>query len=470
MEIIVLTAMFIVFGVLLVLLRRHRTTAHRLIRRNAELETQINLDLLTGAKSRSYFLRKLLDGTREASVTLIMFDIDQFKSINDTYGHKAGDKLLRGVLDVVNQTCIPPDFVARLGGDEFCVVAHTDNSAIAHDLAERLRIAVSEARSLTEWQNVGRTASFGIALLTPQAALEDVIGEADTALYAAKSAGRNCVLAVNDALRTERHKLRAEPTLEQMQQGIANNEFTYFVQPVFDVDSLLPVGVEALIRWIQADGTIRLPGEFMHMFTKQYNGTLKPPLGAANHVASHLASNAPDMFCAFNISTSFLKRSFDASPEWLDELLMGINPKRAVFEIVESAAIVNANATIDLLGFLRAQGVRIALDDFGTGYSNLSRLCDLPVDIVKLDRSLVQSLGQNRKQQAIVGALMSLSKEIGFEVIAEGVETHDQLRAVQDLGIPMAQGFYLARPETLADWRERLMRIEPNSRSFAQVP
>ncbi|MFT6912293.1 MAG: diguanylate cyclase (GGDEF)-like protein, partial [Paracoccaceae bacterium] len=251
MEIIVLTAMFIVFGVLLVLLRRHRTTAHRLIRRNAELETQINLDLLTGAKSRSYFLRKLLDGTREASVTLIMFDIDQFKSINDTYGHKAGDKLLRGVLDVVNQTCIPPDFVARLGGDEFCVVAHTDNSAIAHDLAERLRIAVSEARSLTEWQNVGRTASFGIALLTPQAALEDVIGEADTALYAAKSAGRNCVLAVNDALRTERHKLRAEPTLEQMQQGIANNEFTYFVQPVFDVDSLLPVGVEALIRWIQ---------------------------------------------------------------------------------------------------------------------------------------------------------------------------------------------------------------------------
>lgn len=424
-------------------------------------EARLQQDALTGLGSRGFFMSLLADGRRTRPYAIAVIDLDNFKSINDTYGHGAGDRFLKRAAAAMRDACGPDAVVARLGGDEFIVALPTSDVSAAMAQADAMRAAIAETEIASSWKSVRRSLSAGVTMLLPDDRLEDAISEADTALYSAKESGRNRIVLVDAPLRSRHRAAMAEPTLEQMRAGVENSEFTYYVQPIYSMTTARPVGVEALIRWVTSDGTVRLPGEFMHLFTRQYNGTLKPPLDAANAVAASFSKSGTDVFCAFNISTAFLKRSFDPSGAWLEDLLMGIDPGRVVFEITETAAIDNTTAARQMLEFLRARGVRIALDDFGTGHSNLSRLLDLPIDIVKLDRHLVRRLPESRRNSAVVGALMSLSRDLGFEVIAEGVETQEQLEALRALGVPMAQGYHLARPQTLGDWHDTQGLLNP---------
>lgn len=427
----------------------------------AKCDVLLRQDTLTGLFTRAHFMDLLADGSRTQDYILGMIDVDSFKSINDTYGHATGDRLLVDLSQSMQIAAGPDAILARLGGDEFAVAFIPPEDCDGAAWMEAIRKAAQETEVEEHWKGLRRSISIGVTLLRPETRLTDAIAEADTALYAAKEGGRNRVMRLDDRLRLRHREAMSEPTLEQMREGVANSEFTYYVQPIYDLRSGRPAGGEALIRWVTSDGRVRLPGEFMHLFTKQYNGTIKPPLDAANAVAASFATGGSDLYCAFNISTAFLKRSFDPSAAWLEDLLMGIDPTRVVFEITETAAIDNTTAARQMLSFLREKGVRIALDDFGTGYSNLERLVDLPIDLVKIDRVFVSRLPSHRRNRAIVSALLSLGRELGFDVIAEGVETQDQLEALDALGVPYAQGYYLGRPQTVEAWGQTMATSHP---------
>ena len=443
-------------------LRTVRAEITQLGEDNAALTTLLDFDPLTGCRSRRYFVKEatrwLAAGTAKG-LSLMILDIDHFKSINDSYGHGAGDSYLKAVGTAISDHLGNRGIVARLGGDEFWVALPETDPEIAHDMAEALRKIVYEIAVQTPCQRVTRSASIGVTRVALGTDLTSAMTEADTALYLAKAGGRNRSILVDAAIRTTMASNLNRPTVEGIKEGLAADEFTYFVQPIFDIETKRAVGVEALIRWVRADGSVLLPADFMSVITSNYHLSVRPPVGMASEVASAFAfATAPHpIFCAFNISTAFLQRSVGNDTRWLDELLAGLDPSRTVFEIVENAVIEDAARTKSLLHTMREAGVRIALDDFGTGQSNLMRLRDLPIDIVKIDRSFVGTVPESIKNVAILKALAAMSEDLGFEIIAEGVETEAQLERLRDLGIRNAQGFLLGAPAPLTEWRDSLL-------------
>lgn len=441
-----------------------RHLADRLTQDNAALSRLLDIDPLTRCSSRRYFVAeatKWLDAPDSAGLTLMIMDIDHFKSINDSYGHGAGDRYLAAVGKALSTHLDGRGMVARLGGDEFWIALPKADAQAGWVLAEELRERVYDIPLQTPGQLVTRSASLGVTSVPARTKLTEAMTEADTALYLAKAGGRNKALLVDATVRRQMQATKTRPTVEGIKQGLADEEFTYFVQPVFEIDSRRPVGVEALIRWVRPDGSVLLPADFMSVITANYHLSVKPPLALANEIAAAFSDAPHPMFCAFNISTSFLQRAIGKDTRWLDELLMGLPPQQMVFEIVESAVIEDAASARSLLSAMREAGVRIALDDFGTGRSNLMRLRDLPVDIVKVDRSFVASITTSAKNTAILRALVAMSGDLGYEIIAEGVETDEQLNRLWDIGITQAQGYLLGAPAPLADWREALLRPAP---------
>lgn len=438
---------------------------------NRELWRQLDYDPLTMCHSRRFFVtecQRLLDEPNSKGLTLLIMDIDYFKSINDSYGHAAGDAFLIAAADALKAYMGDDAIVARLGGDEFWIAREAIPPAQAQDLAEALGGVIRKIETHQHGTKVTRSASIGVSTARAGTPLNEAMLEADTALYLAKSGGRNLALQADLPVLEVLNSKRTRPTIEGIRQGLADDQFTYFVQPIFDISVPQPhpaLGVEALIRWIRPDGSILLPADFMTTITRHYNASVKPPLHLANQVASRFAYTDPAMFCAFNVSSAFLQRSVGTGDNWLDDLLAGLPPERTVFEIVESAVIEDSSAAKSLLTAVRAAGVRIALDDFGTGHSNLMRLRDLPVDIVKIDRSFVGTITNSRTNTAILKALIGMGQDLDFDIIAEGVETPDQLHKLQDMGITQAQGFYLGEPGSLDDWSTRLSLPTPHPKA-----
>ena len=228
-----------------------------------------------------------------------------------------------------------------------------------------------------------------------------------------------------------------------------NGEITYFVQPIFDLEQDRIEGVEVLIRWVKPDGEILLPGDFWDLMADGYKRSVRPPLEEANQAASGFSELDPPIYCGWNISSKFLNNTVQPGTDvdWLKALLNGLPPEMTVFEIVESTVIDNPEATKTLINAQRSKGVRIALDDFGIGMSNLERLLEYPIDILKIDRSFVQS-PTRESREGIIRGLVEMSKTMGFEIVAEGIETQCQLDLVRAAGITHAQGYFLGKPET----------------------
>ncbi len=425
-----------------------------LSKRSAELDRFISLDDLTPAQSRRYLADHIDRQPRTEPHALLYVDLDDFKTVNDGYGHDVGDSLLIKITQALVDTCRSNDFVARLGGDEFCVFLDRCDMEEARVVAERFRSAVAAAGVDVKGNLVQRTASIGVAVLEPEQAMVDALIIADAALYQAKATGRNRVRIADRAVLDQLEERKNRPTREEVAKALENDEITYFVQPVFDLNTDQPVGVEALLRWVAPDGQVRLPEAFLDIMTANYKKDMRPPINAANRLANTFTALDPPLFCAWNISSSFLRRSVSDNTGWLDELLMDVDPKLMVFEIVESAVIDNPEKTKLLLTKLRDAGVRVALDDFGTGLSNLERLMEYPVDIVKIDRSFVQRLDSGAKPGILKG-LVAMSQQLGFDIIAEGVETQWQLDVLRQIGIPKAQGHFLGRPNSVSYWHDR---------------
>jgi len=440
--------------------RRGKVRALR--RECADLVELLERDDLTCARSRRYMRKVFRDEPQSGANALVFIDIDAFKSVNDGYGHKAGDALLRSIATALVGAARDNEVVFRVGGDEFGVYVRNADLATATRRADAFRDVVSNVAISVDGVMLRRGASLGVARIE---AGQDFVGAlyyADEAQYAAKRSGGNAVRANEGETLRSMIARRTGPRAEELARAISSNEVTYHVQPIFDTCANQAIGVEALIRWQRPDGRMLMPAQFLDMMTGCHHADVRPPLARAKQVAATFTSGPRDIFCAFNISSGLLETPVGDEEGWIDALLAGLNPRRTVFEIVERAVIPDAERTKAVLGMLRAQGVRIALDDFGTGLSNLERFHDLDVDIVKIDRRFVRGIDRKDADTGILRALLEMSQDLSFEIIAEGVENQAALDRLNDIGIWNVQGYFLGRPAPAEDWAERLgLRSDP---------
>ncbi|MDO8930878.1 MAG: EAL domain-containing protein, partial [Rhodocyclaceae bacterium] len=427
-------------------------------------------DRLTGLPNRmSLEVRldqSLAESRRNGSSVAVMFlDLDRFKNINDTLGHPVGDLLLIEVARRLRQAVRASDTVARLGGDEFVVVLPGLESAdVATTVAGNILASLAQ-HYLIEGNELHSTPSIGISFF-PQDG-EDVgtvMKHADTAMYHAKSKGRNNFQFFSRSMNeAAMDRLDIERSLRE---ALLHDQFRLYYQPRLDMAGRV-IGVEALIRWERPGRGIQLPGAFIAVAeeTDLINRIGEWVLAAAcRQIRAWLDAGRPALQLAINISARQLRQVslLGRVAEVLKEY--AIPPGVLEFEITESVAMENPQKASVLLGELRSMGIGLAIDDFGTGYSSLAYLKRLPLDYLKIDRSFIADITENANDLAIARGTIALAHSLGLKVIAEGVETAEQLELLRLNHCDEVQGFYFARPLPLAELEEFLGRHPLHSR------
>ncbi|HWF75367.1 MAG TPA: EAL domain-containing protein [Solirubrobacteraceae bacterium] len=432
-------------------------------RSEVRLAHQALHDPLTGLPNRALFLDRLavaLDRSQRTGAGLAVFflDIDNFKSINDTRGHAAGDRLLEGMAERLRTMLRPMDTVARFGGDEFTFLFEelaSEREALL--IAERISHTVAFPIRLDDG-DASITVSIGIAMAGgPGVAAETVIREADAAMYRAKAHGRACYELFDESLR-QRGMERIE--MEAALRGaIERSELRVHYQPKVSLNgSSRLVGFEALVRWDHPERGLIAPSEFMPL--AETTGLVLPigefVLEAALRELTRWRETKPDVTLSVNLSArqlgdaglaAALARSLDAS---------GTDPGAVCLEVSEADLTGDLDVARQVLHRLKATGVTLAIDDYGTGHTSLSNLKRLPVDAIKIHESFVDELGRDPDQASIVNAIVELAHALGFGTVAEGVETAVQLEQLRRLGVDGAQGYLFGRPAP-ADEAEALL-------------
>ena len=399
------------------------------------------------------------------SCAVFLLDLDRFKHVNDTMGHPAGDELLRQVSRRIQQVTGQRNEVGRLGGDEFQVILpDLDDRARLGELAGKIIQLVSQPYTIDGKRAVIGT-SIGIAVAPYDGVnREDIVRNADLALYAAKNGGRGQYRYFSADLRDEAEVRRL--LLEDLRTALANDELALHYQPVVRVADNIVVGFEALMRWEHPERGPISPGTFIPIAEES---NLINELGhwALRRACADAASWPLSVGVAVNVSAvQFANPSFTQTV--IDALAdTGLAPARLELELTESVFLGDSEATSQSLATLKAAGVRLALDDFGTGYSSLSYLRSAPFDRIKVDRSFVDSctLTDNNSTK-IIAAIIGLSEALNMQVTVEGVEAFDQLEVVCAQGARYIQGFIYAKPMTLDAIVERMVtgefRIAPD--------
>ena len=414
-----------------------------------ELEQLALYDSLTGLPNRNAFSRTLeaaLSGAAQGgrSVAVLLLGLDRFKDVNDTFGHEAGDAVLREVGARMRAELQRSDALARLSGDEFAIVLKADSRTALH-IAEQIRRAL-EVPFEIEGHAVDMSGSFGIAFFPEHGDTSSaLIQHADIALDIAKSSGSGTTVYATalDAHSPARLALTAE-----LRKAIGAGELALVYQPIVALRDGRSTGIEALARWPHPSRGLVAPADFIPLAER--SGLIKPMTDwvldlAIRRSLAWYAGGEP-LEIAVNISMRNL-----LDPQLADTVSRriaehGIAPSRLCLEITESVAMADPDHTLTVLRRLREIGVRIAIDDFGTGYSSLSHLGRLPVDALKIDRSFVAGLGRDVASSSIVKATIELGHVLGLVVIAEGVEEERQLLTLRALGCDRAQGYFIARP------------------------
>ncbi len=418
----------------------------------AELERRAFHDPLTGLSNRSLFVDRLDEVLAlGAAPSLLFCDLDRFKVVNDSLGHQAGDRLLSKLAERIATVDLGDDAVlARFGGDEFVVLLESGGVDRARRAAAQL------VESLTEpFEVAGRslhvTMSIGIssADLSPNQTAKGLLGDADTAVYEAKSRGRNGSVVYDDHLRSvAARRLDVEVDLRRaLAEGCIEPHF----QPIVSLSDGSIVGAEALVRWRTPERLIA-PGEFLDVAE---DAGLMPELGrcvisGAIQAAARLEHHHSDFTMSINVADSELKAPDFC--EWIEDEVRsaGLHPSSFLIEITESSVLATDPA-LPTLAHLRASGFCIGLDDFGTGFSSLAHLRELPIDVVKVDRSFVADLVDDDVTFAVTESLVTLCRALGLDVILEGIETVAQAEAGERIGGTSAQGYLFHRPMSFAD-------------------
>jgi diguanylate cyclase (GGDEF)-like protein/PAS domain S-box-containing protein len=406
-------------------------------------------DALTGLPNRALFHERLdealLRVRRERERLAVLYlDLDQFKTVNDTLGHPAGDKLLGAVADRL-RTCLREcDMIARFGGDEFAVLQiGLAGPHEAGTLAERIVALLSEPYEIVG-QQVVIGASAGIALAPADGkTAEQLLGNADMALYQAKENGRRTFCFFEPGMGA---RLRARRTLERdLRNALAAGEFELYYQPLVTLETGVISGFEALLRWHHPLRGMVAPAAFIPLAEET---GLIVPIGewVLRQACAEAAAWPDDLKVAVNLSPVQFKKGNLPQVVFATLASAGLPAARLELEITETIFLAESKTNLATLRRLRALGVGISMDDFGTGYSGLSYLRAFPFDKIKIDRSFISELGESGDCMAIIKAITNLGSSLGIPTLAEGVETETQLSWLRDAGCTQMQGFLFSRP------------------------
>jgi diguanylate cyclase (GGDEF)-like protein/PAS domain S-box-containing protein len=433
-------------------------------RTEARVQHLADHDALTGLPNRSLCTLRLREALEDqartgAAVTLLFLDLDRFKAINDTLGHHVGDGVLRAVADRLSAVVGPRDTVSRLGGDEFVVLLRDAVGADAvRALVERQLIPMIAAPCEIAGQELQVSCSVGAAIVPAGGcAPEELMRQADAAMYEAKSAGRNCLRffsAETDRIARERHALEYA-----LRRALAHGELSLHYQPRLEVATGRPVGLEALLRWSHPEWGNVPPARFIPL--AEETGLIHE-IGrwvvetACDQLAQWRAQGWPGLEVSINISATQLGRP--GLPQCLAGCIArhGLPPHCIELEITETQLMENAGIAGHGILALKALGVRLAVDDFGTGYSSLAYLKRFALDKLKIDQSFVRELLTGSADLPIVRAIIALGHGLGLGVVAEGVESAEVAERLRQLGCDELQGFHFARPMPAADVRRWL--------------
>ncbi len=423
-------------------------------RAEQELRYLANYDTLTGLPNRSLLSERLAravvrarrQGTR---VAVLFLDLDRFKDINDSMGHAAGDRILKSAAARLLATVRPQDTVARLGGDEFTVILEDlEDRQAAEEVAQRVILAFTAALEVEGRSEIIITPSIGISLYPDHALVPtDLLKFADTAMYAAKDSGRNTYSFYNEAMDAEAR--RRASLVAALRRALDRREFYLVFQPRLDLASGRIAGFEALLRWRSEELGEMSPGEFIPV--AEETGLILP-IGewvlreAFSVLSGWQAAGRAGLSMSINVSVLQLLRGDVV--ELIGELLAEypVPPNSIELEVTESMVMANAEQATAVLHQLKGLGVLLAIDDFGTGYSSLVYLKRLPIDTLKIDKEFVGDLTTDPDDEAITATIITMAHSLGLNVVAEGVETVEQLQYLHEQGCDEIQGYWLSRP------------------------
>ncbi|HKC63529.1 MAG TPA: EAL domain-containing protein, partial [Pyrinomonadaceae bacterium] len=386
----------------------------------------------------------------KAMFAVIYLDLDRFKVINDSLGHMIGDQLLIGMARRLENILRPADTIARLGGDEFTILLEDvlDRDYVIQ-IAERIQKELSAPFSLNG-REVFTTVSIGIAISSNEyKQTEDILRDADTAMYRAKSLGKARYEIFDIGMHDQATKLLQLET--DMRRALEREEFFVFYQPISSLETGELRGFEALVRWRHSERGFISPCEFIPiaeetgMIVQIGEYVLREACRQMQHWQSVLPSDPP-LFMSVNLSVKQFSQ-----PDLIERVVdilneTKFNPKHLKLEITESAVMENVETATDILNRLRALGLRVSMDDFGTGYSSLSHLRRFPIDTLKIDRSFVNQMTEDVENAEIVRTIVGLAQNLGMDLVAEGVETPEQVEMLKSLGCEYGQGYFFAKP------------------------
>ena len=414
----------------------------------AELQQQAFHDPLTGLANRTLFADRLgrALSQRDEPVAVLFLDLDDFKTINDSHGHMAGDELLIAVAHTLSSSVRPEDTVARLGGDEFAVLVERGaTEGVARQLADRLIGGLKRpVRVAGRDRSVG--ASIGISLgRSGRASAEQLMSEADIAMYVAKGDGKGGSSLFDP--RTHASVVRSIGLRDDLDRAIRERQFEMHYQPIVDLETGDLAGVEALARWRHPTRGLLGPADFIAV--AEATGTIIT-LGqwifdeSCRQAAAWSSGPLADRrFMSINLST--IQITYPGFVEFVTDAIAraGVDPSRLLVEVTESAN-PDPGAVVDALMRIHALGIRLAVDDFGTGFASMEQLARLPFAVIKMDRSLVAAVDTDPRAESVVTGVTDLARRLGAITVAEGVERATQLPPLRAMGCQMAQGFHFA--------------------------
>jgi len=433
---------------------------------DASIGDDEGFDATTHLPNRRHFWRHMQTLSESARIEalgigLLYIDLDYFKRVNDDLGHQAGDFLLSTIASRISRNVKHNDFVAHLGGDEFSVVINkVENNEQIEAVADRLLMSIQESLSV-DGQPINMSASIGIAVNFGQGFdPAQLVKQADLAMYTAKELGKGqAIFYEPDMDITIPRKLRRE---RELVNALENREFVLYLQPQIGVQANQQLRAEALIRWQHPELGILQPAEFI---TIAEDSGLIIPIGtwvlkSACLIGADLIKQGKEINISVNISVKQLKHPdfYKVLVESLEESTFP--PSLLELEITESCFLEDLNGVINLIEKIRCLGISISLDDFGTGFSSLNYLRQIPVDFLKIDKSFVQELSFDKQRQAIISFVIRLAHELDIKVIAEGVETQDQLSFLNSRQVNFIQGYFFYKPMSVDDLARSLPKIE----------
>ena len=437
-----------------------------------QLRHQATHDPLTKLANRTRFSDRLQQALSRSDrlghrIGILFMDLDNFKGVNDSLGHSAGDRLLTEVAERVERCLRPGDTVARLGGDEFAILL--DDVASAEDatrVVDRI-FHTLEAPFVLEGKEIIVRASVGIAVSGDDSSggnADSLLRDADVAMYVAKSHGKGCYEIFERSMQVsmmERLELLAD-----LQRAVERNEFVLQYQPMITLQTGELSGVEALVRWQHPSRGLIQPGDFISL--AEDSGSI---IGLGRWVLEHACRqatawqmtfpHATDWTLSVNVSAKQLQH-----PGFVGEVehilhATGLRPDRLILEITESVMMNDAKLMMTRLQELKNLGLRLAIDDFGTGYSSLSYLRQFPFDLLKIDKSFIDDVGSTDQQKELTRAIIELGRTLDLELVAEGIERSEQLSRLLSLDCNLGQGFFFAKPLDREGVEELLAAMKP---------